>query len=134
MTKIAIASAFLFALTFAAYADQPKPPGPHHPPPPEAFEACKSAKRGDACTVTHDNHTITGVCDAPPDVTQLACRPDHPPGPPPEAIEACAKREEGDRCSVTTPDNEQIAGTCSKGPNGEATIACKPDRAPDPHR
>jgi hypothetical protein len=59
--------------------------GPHEPPP-EAFDACKSSKQGDACTVDFhgSGHTMTGTCEAPPEGEGLACRPSGPPPPPPE--------------------------------------------------
>lgn len=50
-------------------------------PPEEAFTACSGKSRGDACAVQIHNHTMEGVCDAPPNESRLACRPN---GPPPE--------------------------------------------------
>ncbi len=127
MKAIAIvASGFLVTLSVVAQADHPVPPPGHHRPPQEAFDACKNAKRGDACTIKHDDHTMTGTCDAPPDVTELACHPDHPPGPPPESFAACESKKAGDRCSFDH-DGHAVAGTCSKGPNGEAQLGCRPD-------
>jgi len=128
--RVALAGAFLVGLTSAAVAEQRQ--RPPRKPPQEAFDACKSKARGDACTVTLRDHAITGQCDAPPDETQLACRPDHPPGPPPEVLEACTGKAEGDACSFTTPDDQTIAGTCAKGPNGEAQLGCRPS-SPPPH-
>ncbi len=56
-----------------------------HQPPPEAFAACDGKAKGDACTVQIHDETIAGTCDAPPDATRLACRPNGPPpGPPPD--------------------------------------------------
>jgi hypothetical protein len=128
MTKLILLAAVapLFPLA-AAYADHPE----HHRPPQEAFDACANAKRGDACTITHRDRTITGTCDAPPDETALACRPDHPPGPPPEAIAACTNLKVGDTCSFAHGSDE-VPGTCSQGPGGTGPIACKPDHPP-PH-
>jgi hypothetical protein len=57
---------------------------PPHAPPKEAFEACASAKEGDACTVTFGDHEIKGTCASFPGGESLACRPNGPPpGPPP---------------------------------------------------
>jgi hypothetical protein len=72
-------------------ADRPQQGKGHRGPPPEAFTACEGKVAGDACTVTHDEHSITGTCASPPadaPDTRLACRPDHMPeggpgGPPP---------------------------------------------------
>jgi hypothetical protein len=51
--------------------------------------------------------------------------------PPKQAFEACANKQVGDACSVTFGDRT-ITGTCSKGPDGQGALACKPDRAPGP--
>jgi len=118
-----VSAGFLVTLTVAAYADHGPPP--HHRPPQEAFDACKNAKRGDSCTVKHDDHTITGTCDAPPDVAELACRPDHPP-PPPESLAACNGKKEGDSCSFDH-DGHAVGGTCSKGPHGDGELGCRPE-------
>ena len=61
--------------------DAGRPHG-HRKPPEEAFTACESKAVGDACTVTHDDHTITGTCTAAPadaEDTRIHCRPDHMP-------------------------------------------------------
>jgi len=100
---------------------------PHHRPPPQAFEACKGLQRGDACTVKLANHTLTGVCDAPPDAP-LACRPD---GPPPEAIAACDGAKQGDACTIKF-DDQTINGTCEQGPDASKPLACRPDNLPPP--
>ena len=125
MFRVAIVS--LFALPLAvAYADRPHH-GPGHPPPQEAIDACASSKRGDSCTVTHDSHTMTGVCDAPADSNlPLACRPD---GPPPQAVEACASLKEGDSCTVSHGDHS-MSGTCAKGPDASKPLACRPSGPP----
>ncbi len=101
-------------------------PPPH--PPQAAIDACKSSQRGDACSVSLDGHTLTGKCDAPPDVANapLACRPD---GPPPEAIAACDGASEGDACTLTH-DGHSAAGTCVHGPGGRGPLACRPEGAP----
>ena len=55
---------------------------PDHPPgpPPEAIAACSRATAGDACTVTHGDHTLTGTCEPGPDGgPTLACHPARPP-------------------------------------------------------
>jgi hypothetical protein len=100
---------------------------PHHPPQ-AAIDACKSAKRGDACSVTFGDHTIKGVCDAPPDHADapLACRPD---GPPPEAISACDGAKAGDACTISHGDHS-IQGTCALRPDGNGPLACRPDHPP----
>lgn len=57
--------------------------GHHHgprQPPPEAFAACSSLSASDACTVTHDGHTMEGICRSGPDGKgALACVPKGPP-------------------------------------------------------
>jgi len=60
---------------------------PRRKPPEAAYTACESKATGDACTITHDDHTITGTCVAPPaeaEDTRIHCRPDRMPegGPP----------------------------------------------------
>lgn len=130
--KLVIASVLVTVLPFAiAQADRSRGGGdrphlPHHPPPQEAIDACAKAARGDACSFTMHDHTITGTCDAPPDKTVLACRPDHPPLPP-EAIEACANKRAGDACSFTF-DGHDLAGNCATGPDGNGPLACRPSR------
>lgn len=62
--------------------------GHHRAPPPEAFTACEDKAAGDACTITHDDKTITGTCISPPADApdpRIICRPDNMPegGPPP---------------------------------------------------
>ena len=123
MLRLAIISAFAAPLA-VAYADHPRPPHP----PQEAIDACANSKRGDSCTVTLHDHTMTGVCDAPPDIANapLACRPD---GPPPEAVEACASSKEGDACTVTLGEHS-ISGVCAKGPDASKPLACRPDHPP----
>lgn len=130
-SKIAIAcsAGFLMALSVAAHADRGGGNPPPHRPPPEAFEACKNAKRGDSCTVKHGDHTLTGTCDAPPDASELACRPDGPPPPPPESLAACNGKQEGDACSFDH-DGHAVAGTCAKGPHDDAQLGCRPDHPP----
>ena len=81
-------TAFLYAaaLPFAAFADRgdgKRPPHPPRKPPPEAFTACVKLKQGDTCSVKLPDRTVEGTCEAFPDTTELACRPDHPPPPPP---------------------------------------------------
>jgi hypothetical protein len=50
-----------------------------HEPPPEAFAACDGKAKGDACSVQIHDETIAGTCDAPPEASHLACRPNGPP-------------------------------------------------------
>lgn len=67
--------------------DAPPPP---HKPPQAAFDACKDASEGAACSVSFHGHTMNGTCKKGPNgETDLACVPehppgDHPPGPPPD--------------------------------------------------
>jgi hypothetical protein len=104
-----------------------------HHPPPQAYEACASAKTGDTCTVTFGDHAMPGTCEASPDnPAQLACRPEHHHGPPPEAIAACSSSKAGDTCSVTFGDHT-VAGTCDNGPHGDGELACHPAGGPHHH-
>ncbi|NVB83420.1 MAG: hypothetical protein HOV81_33920 [Kofleriaceae bacterium] len=129
LNRYVLAGAVACALPIAiASADRPAP----HKPPQAAFDACANAKQGDACTVTHGDHTLTGTCQTFPDTTQLVCHPDHPHGPPPEAIAACSSAKAGDACTVTHGDHT-IAGTCANGPDGNGPLACHPNDPP-PHR
>jgi hypothetical protein len=75
MSSIALAAGLGVAAAGNAGANPP-------PPPPEAFAACDGKARGDACSVQIQDHTIQGVCDAPPNESRLACRPNHPPPTP----------------------------------------------------
>lgn len=119
--------------TLAASAGTPTadaPPPPHHKPPQAAFDACKGASEGAACSVTFGDHTMSGTCRKGPNGEgDLACAPDHPPGPPPEAVEACKSAAEGDACHVTL-HGETFDGTCRKGPDGNSTLACAPPHPP----
>lgn len=110
----------LFLPIAIASADHRPPPRP----PQAAIEACKSLHRGDACSVAFDGRTVSGVCDAPPDVANapLACRPD---GPPPDAVAACDGASEGDACTL-----HSSPGTCVHGPGGHGPLACRPEGAP----
>ncbi|MEO8699505.1 MAG: hypothetical protein ABI867_05650 [Kofleriaceae bacterium] len=121
-----LAALAVTAAPFAiAAADRDHPPKP----PPEAFDACAKSARGDRCSVTFNQHTMTGTCEAVPDLSALACRPDHPPGPPAEAVQACASKAENDACSFAHGDHA-IAGTCAKGPDASAPLACRPAHPP----
>ncbi|MCE9573911.1 MAG: hypothetical protein K8W52_12250 [Deltaproteobacteria bacterium] len=71
----------LTALVGAVAADNDEPPR-RPAPPQEAFDACKSAKAGDACSFTTPRGTIDGTCRTPPDLDRLVCVPKHPPGGP----------------------------------------------------
>jgi hypothetical protein len=120
-STLAVALPFGIVIPLAA-ADHGHP----HGPPPQAIEACKNHNRGDACSVTFGDRTITGTCDAPPQApadAPLAC---HPDGPPPEAIAACNGAKPGDACSVTLGDHT-LHGTCAKGPDDSKPLACRPD-------
>ena len=85
-------------------------------PPQAAFDACNGKSEGTACTVSHGDHQMAGVCAATPEGT-LACRPDHPPGPPPEVTAACGGKADGDACTVTFGDHSE-EGVCRKGRSG----------------
>jgi hypothetical protein len=51
----------------------------HHGPPKEAIDACKSLAAGATCSVTFDDHTIDGTCQARHDGEgPLACHPAKP--------------------------------------------------------
>lgn len=129
MKLVAISFTGLIVASSLAVADQPRPP--HRPPPQQAIDACAKAQRGDSCAFSIDDHPLTGTCEAPPDSTTLACRPDHPPPPPPpppEAIAACAKAKQGDSCSFAIGDH-QIAGTCET-PDAAKPLACRPPPPP----
>jgi len=115
---IVLSVAFPFAI---AAAEGPPAPPHHHQPPKEAFEACASARHGDACTVNLRDLAIDGVCAPFPGTAALVCRPNHPPVPP-EAVEACQGAAEGDSCSF-----DNIAGRCAYGPDGNGPLACKPE-------
>jgi hypothetical protein len=73
--------------TPASTSDQP--PGPvdaPRKPPQAAFDACKSAREGDTCSVSFNGHTVTGTCrKGPSGEEELACVPARPPGPPPSS-------------------------------------------------
>lgn len=128
MKLLAAAALLVTALPFAiARADHPPP----RQPPKAAFDACASAKRGDACTVALGDRSIDGTCEAFPDTAALACRPLRPPGPPPQAVDACRSAKEGDACSFTHGDHS-LSGTCAKGPDTSAPLACRPAGAPPP--
>lgn len=72
------------------------------------------------------------VVTALPFAIAQADRPRGPGHPPPkEAFDACANKQAGDACSVTFGDHT-MTGTCSKGPDGQGALACKPDHPPGP--
>jgi hypothetical protein len=115
------------ALGLAAFA-RAEPSGPPAPPQ-EAFDACASAQKGDACTVHLGDREVKGTCESFPGKDALACRPSGPPpGPPPEAVEACAQSKAGDACTVLFKEHE-VHGTCASFP-GQDTLACRPDSPP----
>ncbi len=52
-----------------------------HGPPPEALEACKDKKSGEACQFNSPRgDSVSGICSAPQD-KPLACKPERPPMP-----------------------------------------------------
>ena len=74
-------------------------------------------------------HTSTAAsqpaaADAPPAGSE-------PHKPPQAAFDACKSSSEGDACSVSF-DGHTMSGTCRKGPNGEAELACVPAHRPGP--
>ncbi len=82
--KTVLASILVTILPLAIAAAEPGDRrGPPRKPPQEAFTACVNLAEGDACSVKLRDHTISGTCEKFPEQTELACRPDHPPGPPP---------------------------------------------------
>lgn len=136
----------------ATDADAGARPPHRHEPPPEAFNACSSKTKGDACTVTFDDHTMQGKCNLPPPDTgdtRLVCFPDGPPPgappgsphggprrPPPEAFDACKGKGADATCSVTTPHGT-LDGACKGPPPGvdagaDAPLACVPAKLPPP--
>ena len=89
---LAISSTLLCAQPPAAPpADGQKPP--HHGPPKEALDACKTLKSGQDCGFTSPHGAVKGSCFAP-EGRPLACRPkdarkdggqkDGPPPAPPK--------------------------------------------------
>ena len=65
-----------------------------------------------------------GACSPPP--------PKHsgPKGPPPtEAIEACEGLSDGASCTAEVK-GRSTEGTCRKGPEQDAELACMPSRQP----
>ena len=113
---VALTSLLGLAAAGAAKAD----PEARRSPPQEAFDACKSAKDGDACTVTFHDHSHAGTC-AQFGTQGLACRPK----PPQAAIDACASSKAGDACTVTF-DSRQVTGTCAAP--ADDVLACRPAR------
>ncbi len=125
-------SSQLRALSEESSASPQPADAPPHKPPQAAFDACKNASEGAACSVTFHDHTMTGTCKKGPNGEDaLACAPDHPPGPPQEAIDACKSASEGASCSVTF-HGQTLSGTCSKGPDGSGVLACMPAHPPGP--
>lgn len=75
--------AALIALALAAGTADAQPQGQSQDgqrrgPPPQAIDACKSLKTGDACSFTGPHGDMQGTCFAPPDKA-LACRPANAP-------------------------------------------------------
>lgn len=127
--------------TLACVPEPPPPPPEHRGPPPEAIDACKSLAENAACSVKFGDKSVEGICSkGPGDSTTLACKPANMPpppdrphrrGPPQEALDACKSLAENAACSVKFGD-KAIDGTCSKGPDGSATLACKPSNMGPP--
>jgi hypothetical protein len=105
----------------------------HHGPPPEAFQACNELEEGAACSFTHHEHQISGMCRAGTEGKPALCVPNHPPhgafgyfGPLPEALQACSGLEQGAPCNFTR-DGNQVTGTCRSRPGKPA--ACRPSHS-----
>ena len=64
-------------------------------------------------------------------VTESDDQKPEPPKPPQEAFDACKSLAEGAVCKVAIGD-KAVEGTCRKGPDGNATLACAPDMPPPP--
>ncbi|APR83396.1 Hypothetical protein A7982_08745 [Minicystis rosea] len=132
-TTLRVASSLAVAagLGLVALAGRAGAEPPHHGPPPEAFTACDGKARGDTCSVQFHDTAVQGTCDAPPDASKLACRPNHPPPPPPpppEAFTACDGKARGDTCSVQFHDTA-VQGTCDAPPDA-GKLACRPNGPP----
>ena len=93
--------------------------------------ACSSAAAadGDSSATATRSALRASTKTNPPSVPADA--PPPPRKPPQEAFDACKGSTEGAACSVTFHDHT-LTGTCKKGPNGEAELACVPDRPPGP--
>ena len=81
LLTIVLSSSLATAFVGAVAADNDPPPR-RPPPPQEAFDACASAKDGDACSFTTPRGTLDGTCRTPPDLDRLICVPTRPPGGP----------------------------------------------------
>ncbi len=125
MRLIVLSSALVAGLALAA--DPPQ----HRGPPQEALTACSGLNEGSACGFTFNGKNLTGQCRKGPNGEAAACFPEggRHHGPPPEAIEACSGKSEGTACAVSF-DGKSVNGTCSKGPHGGETVACKPEGGP----
>jgi len=102
---------------------------PNPPSPPQALvDACAGKAKGDSCTGTErDGDTLTGACGTRTGSDTLVCLRVH--NPPQVAIDACTGLAADDACTLPGHDDGgTIAGTCSNGPTGTATLACSPTR------
>ncbi|HEX7453854.1 MAG TPA: hypothetical protein VF294_16290 [Polyangiaceae bacterium] len=73
----------------------------------------------------------TTTATAPSSPADEADPPPAPHKPPHAAFDACKSLSEGDTCSVSF-NGHTMNGTCRKGPNGEAELACVPSHPPGP--
>lgn len=106
------------------------PPMPRLVPPPEAFEACRSAANGADCEVVLPDFTVAGLCVAGEEAPGLLfCKPFGPPPPPPEALTACEGLAVEETCGIQL-DCGVVRGTCASTPAG--TLFCRPLFAPQP--
>src|SRR5256885_123262 len=103
---------------------------PNPPAPPQALvDACAGKAKGDSCTGTErDGDTLTGACGTLTGSDTLVCLRVH--DPPQVAVDACTGLVVNDACTLPGHDDGRtIAGTCTNGPTGTATLACSRARA-----
>lgn len=83
MMKRVLSTLFVTSLiltTSPLSAEQKPGKGGHHPPPPEAIEACESLKVGDPCSFEGRNgEELEGSCFTPSQDKPVACKPSQPP-------------------------------------------------------
>ncbi len=136
MKKLVI-SLLLTGLTTAAFAAAPatpaSPPAQGCPPPPQAFEACKGKKAGDAVQhVTPSGQKIAATCTASPQglFALPSCEKNPPPHhtPPPSAFADCKGKKEGAVIQHKIPSGEKVAATCTASPQGLFARPAHPPR------
>ncbi len=92
--------------------------GANNPQQGPGVTACVGKTEGDACEMTLQGQTVSGIC-APGDQT-LICRQNNPPANP------CAGKSEGDACEIMV-QGQMTAGSCTMG--GQ-TLICKVENQP----